>query len=99
MRGGTAVASVRSWQKLPLCPREPMPCGSKTDLSLAKTELLSNDGNASQITEFKDKNLLCDKQTATPFPHSPVLLKEEEIENLGEMLSLGRREGLERTAG
>lgn len=30
--GATKVFSVRSWQKLPLCPTEAMPASSKIDL-------------------------------------------------------------------
>ena len=49
-REATGVASVRRCQKLPLCPIEPMPAGSKMDPPLAKAEPISNDGSASGIT-------------------------------------------------
>ncbi|KAK4829739.1 hypothetical protein QYF61_006448 [Mycteria americana] len=41
-RGATGVASVRSCWKLPLCPIEPMPASSKTDLPLAKAEPITD---------------------------------------------------------
>jgi len=39
------VASVRSCLKLPLCPTEPAPAGSKADLLLAKAEPISDGGS------------------------------------------------------
>ena len=51
--GATGVASVRSCQKLPLCPIEPMPAGSKTDPQLAKAEPISDGGSASGITDLR----------------------------------------------
>ena len=53
--GPTGVASVRSCQKLTLCPTEPMPAGSKTDLLLAKAEPISHGGSASGITYLRKK--------------------------------------------
>jgi len=41
------VASVRSCEKLPPYPTEPMPVGSKTDTPLAKTNPISNRGSIS----------------------------------------------------
>ena len=51
--GATGMASVRSCQKLPLCPTEPMPAGSKTDPPLAKAEPISDGGSASVITYLR----------------------------------------------
>jgi len=45
----SGVASVRSCQKLPLCPMEPVPAGSKMDPLLAKAEPISDGGSASGI--------------------------------------------------
>lgn len=42
----SAVVSVRNCQKLPLYPAEPMPDGSKTDVSLPKAEPISDSGSA-----------------------------------------------------
>ena len=57
--GTTGVSSVRSCQKLPLCPTKPMPASSKTDLPLAKAEPISDGGSASGITYLrKGKKLL-----------------------------------------
>jgi len=57
--GATGVASVGSCQKLPLCPTEPVPAGSKTDLLLAKTKPVSNGGSASVITNLRRKEKTC----------------------------------------
>jgi len=46
----TWVASVRSCQKLPLCPTEPWPAGTKMDPLQAKAEPISDGGSASGIT-------------------------------------------------
>jgi len=43
---------VRRCQKLPLCPTEPTPAGSKTDPLLAKAEPTSDSGSTSGITEL-----------------------------------------------
>jgi len=57
------VASVRKCQKLPPCPMEPMPGGSKADPSLAKAESISNDGSASGVTDLRrEKKLLHNSQ-------------------------------------
>jgi len=48
--GATEVASVRSCQKLPLCPMEPVPAGSKMDSLLAKAEPTTVGGRAPGIT-------------------------------------------------
>jgi len=47
--GGTGVASARSCWKLPLCPTQPVPPGSKTGPLLAKAEPISNSGSTSGI--------------------------------------------------
>jgi len=47
--GATGVASMRSCQKLLLCPMEPMPNGSKMDLLLPKAKPISGGGNTSGI--------------------------------------------------
>lgn len=44
------VAFVRSWWKLPLCPMEPVPAGSKMQLLLVKAEPISDGGRASGVT-------------------------------------------------
>jgi len=49
-RGTTGATSVRSCQKLPLCPMEPVPAGSKTDLPLPKAKPISDSGSAPVIT-------------------------------------------------
>ena len=51
--GATGMASVRSCQKLPLCPIKLMPAGSKTDPPLAKAEPISNSGSTSGITYLR----------------------------------------------
>jgi len=57
--GAAGVASVRSYQKLPPCPIEPMPVGPNMDPPLAKAEPISNGGSTSGITHFRrgGKNL------------------------------------------
>jgi len=47
------VASVRSCQKLPPCPIEPVPASSEMDLLLAKAEPISDSGSASVITYLR----------------------------------------------
>lgn len=47
-REATEVASVRTCQKLPPCPIEPMPAGSKTDQALAKAISVSD--SSSEMT-------------------------------------------------
>jgi len=49
------VASVRSCQKLPLCPMEPVPAISKRDTWLAKAKPISDDGSTSGIIQLKRK--------------------------------------------
>jgi len=44
---------VRSCEKLPPCPTEPVPTSSKTDPLLAKAELISEGGSASGITYLR----------------------------------------------
>jgi len=44
---------VRSCQKFPLCPMEPMPAGSKMDLPLAKAKPISGSGSTSDDNIFK----------------------------------------------
>jgi len=51
--GPAGVASVRSCEKLPLCPTEPMPASSKTDLLLAKAKPICDSGSASEITYLR----------------------------------------------
>ena len=53
--GVTGVASVRSCWKLPLCSREPIPAGSKTDPLPAKAKPISDSGNASVIMFLRRK--------------------------------------------
>jgi len=48
-------ASVRSCQKLPPCPTEPMPSGIKMDPPLTKAKAISNGGSASGITRPRRK--------------------------------------------
>ena len=56
----TGVASVRTCQKLPLCPMiEPMSATSKTDPLLAKAEPISDGGSASGITDLKKGKSYC----------------------------------------
>jgi len=52
------VASVRSWHKLPLCLTEPVSDGSETELSLVKSEPISNTGRASVITYIRRQKTL-----------------------------------------
>ena len=52
-RGATGVASVRSCQKLPLCPIKSMPAGSKLDTLLAKAEPMSDSGSASVMAYLR----------------------------------------------
>jgi len=54
----TAVVSVRSCQKLLLCPTEPVPDGSKMDPLLAKAEPISDGGGASVISYLRRKKNL-----------------------------------------
>jgi len=49
----TRVGPVRSCEKLPPCPIEPMPAGSKTDPLLAKAKPINNGGSASVITYLR----------------------------------------------
>jgi len=51
--GAIREYSVRNYWKLPPCPIEPMPAGSKTDLFLAKAKPVSNGGSAS-VNVFKE---------------------------------------------
>ena len=56
--GVTGVASVRSCWKLPLCPTQSMPAGSKTDPPPAKAEPISHSGSTSVITYLRRKKKL-----------------------------------------
>jgi len=47
--GATGMTAVRSCWKLPLCPIEPVPDGSKTDPLLVKTKPISEGGSTSVI--------------------------------------------------
>lgn len=49
VRGAREVTSVRSCQKVPSCPTEPIPAGCKTDPLLAKAETISDGGSPSGI--------------------------------------------------
>lgn len=57
--GAVGVVSVRSWQKLPPCPVEPRPAGSKMGPPLAKAEPISDHGRASGMMDLRGgkKNL------------------------------------------
>lgn len=48
--GTTGVVSVRNCQKLPPCPTESMPAGSRVDPLLAEADPISNSGSCSLIT-------------------------------------------------
>ena len=61
--GGYRGASVRSRQKLPLCPTEPMPASSKTDPLLAKAECISDSGSASGRTDLRGEKSCCATET------------------------------------
>ena len=62
--GATGVAPVRRCQKLPPCPTEPMPAGSKTDPRLAKAESISNGGSASGRTYLSREKRCWGTETA-----------------------------------
>lgn len=47
------MISVRRCEKLRLCPIEPVPAVSKTDLLLAKAEPISKGGSPSEITYLR----------------------------------------------
>ena len=47
------MASVRSYEKLPLCLIKPVPASSKTDPLPAKAKPISNSGGASVITYLR----------------------------------------------
>jgi len=51
--GVTGVAAVRSCPKLPPCPIESMPAGSKMDPLLAKAKPISDGGCVSAIMCFR----------------------------------------------
>jgi len=48
--GPRRVASMRSCEKLPPCPLQPVPAGFKTELLLAKAEPISDSGSTCGIT-------------------------------------------------
>jgi len=56
------MASVRNCQKIPLCPMEPMPAGSKTDLPLGKAKPITNSGSASGITHLRSGGGTCSRR-------------------------------------
>ena len=60
----TGVASVRSCWKLPLCPTEPIPAGSKTDPPPAKA--ISDSGSTSGRTYLRRKKSCWDRQKWQP---------------------------------
>jgi len=62
---------VRSCWKLLLCPKEPMPASSKTDLLLAKAKPISDSGSASRITFKKEKK-----------PYATAIAAGERSENM-----------------
>jgi len=49
VRGAIEVASIRSCQKLPLHPTEPMSAGYMMDPTLAKAEPINDSGSASVL--------------------------------------------------
>lgn len=51
----TGVAFVRSFQRVPQGPSQPMPASSRMDPLLAKTKPIRNDRNTSVITDLKRK--------------------------------------------
>jgi len=53
------VPSVRSCEKLPTCPMEPVLPSSKMDLPLAKAKPVSDGGSASVITYLKRAKICC----------------------------------------
>jgi len=86
--GATGVAPVRSCQKLPPCPMEPMPASSKLDPPLAKVELISISGSASGIIclkiRKKKKKALCNsncswREEGTPQTPRSVQKEWEEV--------------------
>jgi len=52
-KGTTRAASVRSCEKLPLCPVELMSAGSKIDPSMAKAKPISDSSSASGIAYIR----------------------------------------------
>lgn len=58
-RGSVEVPSVRSHQKLLLCPTGAMPADSKTDLPLGEAEPISDGGSDTGITDFKKGKEYC----------------------------------------
>jgi len=58
------MASVRSCEKLPPCPTEPMSAGYKTDPPLAKAEAVSDGGSVSVITYLIRGGEICGALTA-----------------------------------
>jgi len=52
----TEVACVRNWLKLPLCPREPVPVGSKMDPPVLKAEPISDSGFCNNLLKRRRKN-------------------------------------------
>jgi len=52
-QGAIGAASVSSCEKLPPCPIEPVPDGSKTNPLLAKAKPISDGGSASVITYLR----------------------------------------------
>lgn len=61
--GLTGVASERSCKKIPSRPAELLPASSETYVLLAKTELISDGGNASVIKFKKKGNVFCEDIT------------------------------------
>jgi len=53
------MSSVKSCQKLPLCPTEPVTAGSKMDPPLAKAQPTSDSGRASVTAYLRRKKTLC----------------------------------------
>lgn len=53
--GATGMAFLRSCQKLPPYPREPMPASSRMNPPLSKAEPIRAGGSASGTTDFKER--------------------------------------------
>lgn len=77
-RSPTEVDSLRSCQKLPLCPAKPLPASSKTELMLAKP--ISDGESNSGVIYFKKVKKPCSAaagerricESTSPEPPKPV---------------------------
>lgn len=54
----TGVASVRNYQKLPLCLTKPEPAGSEMNALLAKPGPIRNGGKVCLIIDFKKEKFI-----------------------------------------